>query len=66
MIAAVYCVMTIQAPAIKGPVIQSNIYGLARFTWTSRLQLVIARVDRIQMTSLAKIGLFCIQQKIAC
>jgi hypothetical protein len=56
MVAAVYGVMTIQTSTVKGPVIQSGIYGLARFTSTSGLQLVNARVYRIQMTSLAKIG----------
>jgi hypothetical protein len=66
MVAAVYGVMTIQAPPVKGPVSQSDIYGLARCAWTSGLQLVNARVYRIQMTPLAKIGWFCIQQKIAC
>jgi len=66
MIAAVYGAMTIQTPTVKGPVIQSDIYGLARFACTSCLQLVNSRVYRIQMTPLAKIGWFCIQQKIVC
>jgi len=66
MVAAVYGAVTIQAPAVKGPVIQSDIYGLVRFTWAPGLQLVNSRVYRIQMAPLAKIGRFCIQQKIMC
>jgi hypothetical protein len=42
MVAAVYGAMTIQAPPVKGPVIQSDIYGLTRFTWTAGVDLISA------------------------
>ena len=65
MVAAVNGAMTIQTATVKGPVIQSNIYGPVPFTSTPGLQLVDTRVYRVQMTPLAKMGWFCIQQKIA-